>query len=110
MLVHGGMGHETGGFVYAACANGQQVKYLTLVDAFTRKKLVIDVAGSIRAVLKWLGFNPLMQRFEKINQISQIFVTDIPARHVSFQLCAIGILTFHNSQPEFFSIKFGLQG
>ena len=35
-------------FVYDACANGQQVKCLTIVDEFTRESLAIDVAGSIR--------------------------------------------------------------
>ena len=36
-------------FVYDACANGQQVKCLTVVDEFTRASLAIDVAGSIRS-------------------------------------------------------------
>lgn len=36
-------------FVYDACANGQQVKCLTVVDEFTRECLAIDVAGSIRS-------------------------------------------------------------
>lgn len=36
-------------FVYDACANGQQVKCLTIVDEFTRERLAIDVAGSIRS-------------------------------------------------------------
>ena len=36
-------------FVFDACANGQQLKCLTVVDEFTRECLVIDVAGSIRS-------------------------------------------------------------
>ena len=36
-------------FVYDACANGQQLKCLTVVDEFTRECLAINVAGSIRA-------------------------------------------------------------
>lgn len=36
-------------FVYDACANGQQVKCLTVVDEFTRECLAIDVTGSIRS-------------------------------------------------------------
>ena len=36
-------------FVFDACANGQQVKCLTVVDEFTRECLTIDVAGSIRS-------------------------------------------------------------
>ena len=36
-------------FVYDACANGQTLKCLTVVDEFTRQCLAIDVAGSIRA-------------------------------------------------------------
>ena len=36
-------------FVYDACANGQQIKCLTVVDEFTRECLAIDVAGSIRS-------------------------------------------------------------
>jgi len=35
-------------FVYDACANGQQIKCLTVIDEFTRECLSIDVAGSIR--------------------------------------------------------------
>ena len=35
-------------FVFDACANGQQLKCLTVVDEFTRECLAIDVAGSIR--------------------------------------------------------------
>jgi putative transposase len=37
-------------FVYDACANGQQIKCLTVVDEYTRESLAIDVAGSIRSV------------------------------------------------------------
>jgi len=36
-------------FVYDACANGQQLKCLTIVDEHTRESLAIDVAGSIRS-------------------------------------------------------------
>lgn len=36
-------------FVYDACANGQQLKCLTVVDEHTREALAIDVAGSIRS-------------------------------------------------------------
>lgn len=36
-------------FVYDACANGQQLKCLTVVDEYTRECLAIDVAGSIRS-------------------------------------------------------------
>ncbi|AOW52565.1 transposase (plasmid) [Legionella pneumophila subsp. pneumophila] len=36
-------------FVYDACANGQKLKCLTVVDEFTRECLAIDVAGSIRS-------------------------------------------------------------
>jgi len=36
-------------FVFDSCANGQQIKCLTVVDEFTRECLVIDVAGSIRS-------------------------------------------------------------
>ena len=36
-------------FVYDACANGQQIKCLTVVDEDTRECLAIDVAGSIRS-------------------------------------------------------------
>ena len=32
-----------------ACANGQQLKCLTIVDEWTRECLAIDVAGSIRS-------------------------------------------------------------
>ncbi len=36
-------------FVFDACANGQQLKCLTMIDEFTRECLAIDVAGSIRS-------------------------------------------------------------
>ena len=36
-------------FVFDACANGQQLKCLTVIDEYTRECLAIDVAGSIRA-------------------------------------------------------------
>ena len=36
-------------FVYDACANGQQIKCLTVVGEYTRECLAIDVAGSIRS-------------------------------------------------------------
>jgi putative transposase len=36
-------------FIYDACANGQQIKSLTVVDEFTWECLAIDVAGSIRS-------------------------------------------------------------
>ena len=34
---------------FDACANGQQIKCLTVVDEFTHECLAIDVAGSIRS-------------------------------------------------------------
>ena len=36
-------------FVFDGCANGQQIKCLTVVDEFTRECLAIDVPGSIRS-------------------------------------------------------------
>jgi len=36
-------------FIYDTCANGQQLKCLTVVDEWTREALAIDVAGSIRS-------------------------------------------------------------
>lgn len=36
-------------FVHDACANGQKLKCLTVVDEYTRECLAIDVAGSIRS-------------------------------------------------------------
>ncbi len=36
-------------FVHDACANGQKIKCLTVIDEFTRECLAIDVAGSIRS-------------------------------------------------------------
>jgi putative transposase len=37
-------------FVFDACANGQQLKCLSVIDEYTRECLAIDVAGSIRSV------------------------------------------------------------
>jgi putative transposase len=36
-------------FVFDACANGQQIKCLTIVDEYTHEALAVDVAGSIRS-------------------------------------------------------------
>jgi len=36
-------------FVFDACANGQQLKCLTVIDEWTRESLAIDVQGSIRS-------------------------------------------------------------
>jgi putative transposase len=36
-------------FIFDACANGQQLKCMTVVDEWTRECLAIDVAGSIRS-------------------------------------------------------------
>jgi putative transposase len=36
-------------FVFDSCANGQQIKCLTVIDEWTREALAIDVAGSIRS-------------------------------------------------------------
>jgi putative transposase len=36
-------------FAFDACANGQQIKCLTIFDEYTRECLAIDVAGSIRS-------------------------------------------------------------
>lgn len=36
-------------FVFDACANGQPLKCLTVVDEYTREALAIDIAGSIRS-------------------------------------------------------------
>jgi putative transposase len=36
-------------FVFDACANGQQLKCLTIIDEYTHESLAIDVAGSIRS-------------------------------------------------------------
>lgn len=35
--------------MFHACASGQQIKCLPVIDEFTRECLVIDVAGSIRS-------------------------------------------------------------
>ena len=37
------------GFVFDGCANGQQLKCLTVVDEFTRECLAIDVSGTMRS-------------------------------------------------------------
>lgn len=36
-------------FVFDACADGKQIKCLTVIDEYTRECLAIDVAGSIRS-------------------------------------------------------------
>lgn len=55
VLVHGHWHQEAAGqtwaydFVFDACANGQQLKCLTVIDEFTQEALAIDVAGSLRS-------------------------------------------------------------
>lgn len=45
-----GIGHVwTYDFVFDACANGQQLKCLTVLDEYSRECLAIDVAGGIRS-------------------------------------------------------------
>ena len=45
-----GIGHVwTYDFVFDACANGQHLKCLTVLDEYSRECLAIDVAGSIRS-------------------------------------------------------------
>jgi putative transposase len=45
-----GLGHVwTYDFVFDACANGQQLKCLTVLDEYSRECLAIDVAGGIRS-------------------------------------------------------------
>lgn len=34
-------------FVFDACANGQKLKFLTMIEKLTKESLFIDVAGSI---------------------------------------------------------------
>jgi putative transposase len=36
-------------FLFDACANGQRLKCLTVIDEYTRECLAIDVAGNIRS-------------------------------------------------------------
>ena len=49
-------------FVFDACANGQQLKCLTVIDEFTRECLAIDVAGSIRSAPRDRGARQAHQR------------------------------------------------
>lgn len=50
-LLAAGRANEIGAydFVFDACANGQQLKCLTIIDEYTRESLAIHVAGSICA-------------------------------------------------------------
>jgi len=50
-------------FVFDACANGQQIKCLTVTDEFTKEGLAIDVDGRIRSprvVDCWPGWRACM--------------------------------------------------
>ena len=49
-------------FVHDACANGQKLKCLTVIDEFTRECLAIDVAGSIRSASRHRRAQPIDQR------------------------------------------------
>lgn len=50
-----GIGHVwTYDFVFDACANGQQLKCLTVLDEYIRECLAIDVAGGIRSGIEVL--------------------------------------------------------
>jgi putative transposase len=48
-------------FVYDACANGQKIKCLTVVDEYTRECLAIDVSGAIRSTRVIDVLNRLMR-------------------------------------------------
>jgi hypothetical protein len=56
-------------FVFDSCANGQQLKCLTVVDEFTHECLAIDVAGSIRSgrVIEVLS-RSLVERHQRVPQ------------------------------------------
>jgi transposase InsO family protein len=51
-------------FVFDACANGQQLKCLTVVDEFSRECLAIEVAGSMRS-------GRVIEVFEQAGQCSR---------------------------------------
>ncbi len=67
-------------FVFDACANGQQLKCLTVIDEFTRECLAIDVAGSIRSgrvieVLEQTGQRPRGAEVPALRQRPRVRVT-----------------------------------
>lgn len=55
-------------FVFDACANGQSLKCLTIIDEFSRESLAIDVAGSIRCGTCHRSADAPHQRARRINQ------------------------------------------
>lgn len=69
-------------FVYDACANGQKLKCLTIVDEFTRECLAIDVSGSIRSsrVIE------VLSRLMKVHGIPRYLRSDNGPEFVSKEL------------------------
>ena len=64
---------------FDACANGQQLKCLTVIDEFTRECLAIDVAGSIRSgrVIK------VLSRFGRLHGMRKVLRSDNGLEFVS---------------------------
>lgn len=69
-------------FVYDACANGQKLKCLTVVDEYTRECLAIDVAGSIRS----LRVIEVLSRLMSIHGVPEYLRSDNGPEFVSHAL------------------------
>ena len=51
----------------------------------------------------------LRQCFDVNEQVSQVVVADVPARHIRVQLCDNRIFTVHNRQAKFFGVELTFQ-
>jgi putative transposase len=101
-------------FVFDACANGQQLKCLTVIDEYTRECLAIDVAGSIRSA----GVIEMLSKLVSIHGAPRYLRSDngpeFVSRAVLRWLCAANIDTAHidpgkpwqNGSNESFNGKF----
>ena len=74
-------------FVFDACANGQKLKCLTVIDEYTRECLAIDVAGSIRSVRVIELLSRLVSRLVSQNGAPQIIRSDNGPEFVSPPSC-----------------------
>jgi putative transposase len=75
-------------FVFDTCANGQQLKCLTIIDEYTRECIAIDVAGGIRSrrvieVLAQLvvthGAPAYLRSDNELPQLSRVQTFSVPA-------------------------------
>lgn len=101
-------------FVFDACANGQQLKCLTIIDEWTRESLDIDVQGSIRSGRVIEVLSRLISEYGAPRYLRSDNGPEFVSRAVLKWLSAAGIYTalsdpgkpWQNGSDESFNGKF----